>query len=103
MESPLIDLEYHPAASDEVAEAYEWYGGIDPAVGQSFKMELERAESLVLRSPGSWAPYLHGTQGFRLRGFPFVMTYIVRDEQIIVVAIAHTRRKPGYWRQRIVK
>jgi len=45
--------------------------------------------------------YFHGTQGFRFRSFAVVMVDVVRDEQIIVIAIAHTRRRPGYWRERL--
>jgi plasmid stabilization system protein ParE len=97
----VTQLEYHPRASDEVAEAFVWYSEVDPEVAERFKLELDRAERLVQRSPQAWGRYLHDTRGFRFRGFPFVMTYIVRDERIIVVAIAHTRRRPGYWRNRL--
>jgi plasmid stabilization system protein ParE len=97
----VAQLEYHPEASDEVAEAFDWYSEIDPEVGDRFKLELDRAEQFVGRSPEAWGPYLHDTRGFRFRGFPFVMAYIVRDERIIVIAVAHTRRKPGYWRDRL--
>lgn len=97
----MAEPEYHPEAADEVADAFAYYESVDSEVGERFKLELDRAEQMVQRTPESWGPYLHGTQGFRFRGFPFVMTYIVRDERIIVLAIAHTRRKPGYWRSRL--
>lgn len=97
----MTELEYHPAASDEVAQSFDWYYDIAPAVAQNFKVELERAESLVLRSPEAWGPYLHDTKGFRFRGFPFAMAYIIRDNRIIVIAVAHTKRRPGYWKDRL--
>ncbi len=99
----MAQLEYHPGASDEVAQAFDWYRDVDPEVGDRFKIEFDRAEQLVQRSPETWGPHLHDTRGFRFRGFPFVMAYIVRDERIIVIAVAHTRRKPGYWRDRLPK
>lgn len=92
----MAEPEYHPEASDEVANAFAHYASVNSEVGERFKLELDRAEKLVQRSPDSWGPYFHGTQGFRFRGFPFVMAYIVRDERIIVIAVAHTRRTPGY-------
>ena len=97
----MAEIEYHPEASDEIANAFDWYSSVNEEVGERFKVELERAEELVIRSPKSWGPYVHGTQGFRFRGFPFVMAFIVRDCRIIVVAVAHTRRRPGYWRDRL--
>ena len=44
---PSHELEYHTAASDEVAQAVEWYERIDSQVAQRFKLELARAERLV--------------------------------------------------------
>ena len=102
-ENLVTKLEYHPDAADELAEAYEWYDAIDRVVGERFKRELERAEELVGRSPAAWGRYFHDTQGFRFRSFPVVMVYVVREEQIIVIAIAHTRRRPGYWRERLAE
>jgi len=32
--------------------------------------------------------------------FPFTIVYAQRDETIVIVAIAHQRRRPGYWRGR---
>ncbi len=97
----MVELEYHPEASDEVAEAFSWYATANPEVGEQFKLELERAEELVQRSPESWAAYLLETRGFRFQKFPFVLAYVIRGEQVIIVALAHTKRKPGYWRERL--
>ena len=97
----MVELEYHPDASDEVAEAFSWYARIAPVVGEQFKREFEHAEELVQRSPDSWAAYLLETRGFRFQKFPFVLAYIIRDERVLIVALAHTKRKPGYWRERL--
>lgn len=97
----MIELEYHPDASDEVAEAFSWYARIDPEVGQQFKLEFEHAEQLVQRSPESWATYLLETRGFRFQKFPFVLSCVIRGQQVFIVALAHTTRKPGYWRERL--
>lgn len=97
----MAELEYHPRAADEVADAFAYYASVKTDIGERFKLEFDRAEQLVQRTPESWGQYFHGTRGFRFRGFPFVMAYIIRDERIIVIAIAHTRRRPGYWRDRL--
>jgi len=97
----MAALEYHPGASDDVAKAFDDYSAIDADLGERFKLELDRAEELVHRSPETWGRYFHDTQGFRFRGFPFIMAYIIRDNRIIVIAIAHTRRRPVYWLDRL--
>ena len=63
----MVELEYHPEASDEVAEAFSFYASVNPEVGEQFKLEFERAEDLVRRSPESWAAYLLETRGFRFQ------------------------------------
>ncbi len=74
---------------------------MSPKVAVGFKLQLERAEKLVIRSPNSWPAYHHGTRGFRFRRYPFVMAYVVRDGRVLVVAVAHTRQHPDYWRNRL--
>ena len=36
-----------------------------------------------------------------VRRFPFGILYRIEPEEIVIVAVAHLRRKPGYWRERI--
>jgi hypothetical protein len=66
-----------------------------------FKMELRPAEKSVCEHPMSWAAYLHGTRCFELKRFPYALVYIERGDRIIGVAVAHWKRRPGYWRARI--
>nr|WP_255712966.1 type II toxin-antitoxin system RelE/ParE family toxin [Rhodopirellula sp. JC740] len=98
-DSPL--LKYHPLAADEVEAAFSEYAMVGQEVADGFKAELDHAEKLVLRSPESWATYFHGTRGFRFRRYPFVMAYIIREDTPLVIAVAHTRRRLGYWAERI--
>jgi hypothetical protein len=38
---------------------------------------------------------------FPFQGFPFYLVTSVVDETLVVIAVAHAKRKPGYWLQRI--
>lgn len=60
----MVELEYHPDASDEVAEAFSWHARIAPEVGEQFKLKFEHAEELVQRSPESWAIALLESRAF---------------------------------------
>ncbi|WP_218933607.1 hypothetical protein [Rubripirellula lacrimiformis] len=57
----MAELEYHPGAFDDVANTYDDYSAIDPDLGERFKLELDRAEELVQRSPETWSRYFHET------------------------------------------
>ena len=94
-------IEYHPEAIREIRESIHWYRDRNEAVADELRSAVESAESLIQRSPKSCAPYVHDTRGYRFQKFPFVLAYVVRDDQIFFVALAHTSRRPGYWRDRV--
>ncbi|MGB7344077.1 MAG: type II toxin-antitoxin system RelE/ParE family toxin [Pirellulaceae bacterium] len=95
------EIEFHPEAIREIREAVQWYRERNDEVATEFRNLVESAEELVQRSPESWASYLLETRGFRFQKFPFVLAYVIRGQQVFIVALAHTKRKPGYWRDRL--
>lgn len=55
----------------------------------------------IVAAPDQWSPYLHNTRVFRLHRFPYLIVYRTRGSMIQVIAIAHGRRKPAYWKRRL--
>ncbi|MBI2194204.1 MAG: type II toxin-antitoxin system RelE/ParE family toxin [Planctomycetes bacterium] len=66
----------------------------------AFMEELDHAARKILESPGLWPPYLFRTRRYLFRRFPFMVIYRKERGRILVIAIAHGKRKPGYWRGR---
>lgn len=64
-------------------------------------MAIKTAGQTILRDPAVWPAHKYGTQKYRLRQFPYKIVYIIEGDQIQVVAIAHDRRRPGYWLKRL--
>jgi len=94
-------IEFHPEAIRETREAIQWCRQRDENVASEFRALLKSAVELVSRFPESWSEYLVDARGFRFQKFPFVLVYIIRGERIIVVALAHSKGKPGFWRERL--
>ena len=69
-------IELHPAAVDEARAAYEWYAERNPE-------------------------YAVGRRRYLLRRFPYLVVYRTFDAAIQIIAIAHGRRRPGYWQERV--
>ena len=63
-------------------------------------VELDRAVELISENPMRWPIHLHGTRHFLLRRFPFGVVYRELGETLQIVAVAHGRRRPGYWKGR---
>ena len=96
----VIAVEFHPAAADEVDEAEAWYGERNPLAAAAFRAELNRAVVAVRDQPERWPRHLAGTRRRHFRWFPFSLVYRIETARILVIAVSHHRRKPGYWRER---
>lgn len=85
----------------DVLGAYDWYASRSQSAADAFQEELQNAGNHIQQSPERWAHYLFGTRRCLLKRFPFVIIYRVTTERIEVIAIAHGRRRPGYWKDRL--
>ncbi|HXM62463.1 MAG TPA: type II toxin-antitoxin system RelE/ParE family toxin [Terriglobales bacterium] len=94
-------VELHREAAAEFDSAFDWYLERSPDAARKFDAEVDRALTQILRAPQRWAAGPHNTRKFLLRQFPFTLIYRERAlGDIQVVAVAHTSRKPGYWKRR---
>ena len=99
-------LSFHPSALDELQTTTELLHRERPGHGKLFYEQVKRRVAQAALFPKSGAPVLgfhpkYDIRQFTLRRFPnVVITANVNDEQI-VVAVAHTRQAPTYWRSRI--
>ena len=98
MAPPSVDL--HPDAVAEARAAFLWYSEHNPSAARAFIGALDHAISAIRDNPQRWPRHLHGTRKYPLRRFPYGVIYLVTDATIQVVAVAHGRRRPGYWKTR---
>lgn len=94
------ELGFHPAVVDETAAAAAWYRERSPLAEEAFLAEIDRAVELIAETPERWPPHLHGTHRFLLHRFPYSVVFRHDNETILASAVAHARRRPGYWRHR---
>jgi len=91
---------------DELRAAKDWYDNERPGLGDDLLTEVETIIDHIVRWPGL-APVLTipgSTRQVRraaVRRFPFGIVYVVIDNALWVVAVAHDRRRPNYWRDRV--
>lgn len=97
---PQFAVQLHPLAADEAEAAERWYRERNDIAATRFRHELDRAVDLISERPEAGPPYVGNTRRVLLRRFPFFVVYRVLDEHVQIVAVAHARRRPGYWRER---
>lgn len=93
-------------AAAEAAAAAEWYENERPGLGTEFSNALEAALDLIEEDilPLSPLPGESGNKGAKrliLRRFPFDIVVFDQARELLVVAVAHHSRKPGYWKGRL--
>ncbi|MGO9085855.1 MAG: type II toxin-antitoxin system RelE/ParE family toxin [Candidatus Sulfotelmatobacter sp.] len=94
-------LQIHPAALAELKSAVAWYQQRSQTAALNFVAELDRAIDLVIESPRRWPSGEHGTRKFVLQRYPFAVIYREKETVVQVLAIAHGRRRPAYWNERL--
>jgi toxin ParE1/3/4 len=89
-------------ASAELAEAVRWYERQRPGLGAELFDAVAHTVDLIRTNPeiGSLRQGRFPSRQFPLRRFPYKIVYRERDDDIYIVAIAHTARRPNYWKDR---
>ena len=94
-------VELRAAARLELVEAFSWYEDRDPLVAARFLEEIERVCRQIVESPGSGSPWPGlPVRKVVLRRYPYAVIYLPK-QPIDVIAIAHGRRRSGYWQDRL--
>lgn len=96
----MIPYRFHPEAESELAEAVSYYELRLAGLGRALAAEVERAVALIRERPEIGAPHGTGRRSLLLNRFPYRVVYRAATTGVLVVAIAHLRRRPGYWRRR---
>lgn len=94
-------VRFHGAARRELRKAVDRYDEQVPGLGDEFAAEIEHAASLIAAHPESGSPHQLGTRRVQVRRFPYALVYTIRNEQLVILAVAHHRRRPEYWLRRL--
>lgn len=86
-------------AEEELSEASGWYEGKRPGLGIEFVDAVQVALDTILDAPETWRSWRkgHPYRKYVLHRFPFVLFFVVETATIRIVAVAHAKRRPGYW------
>ena len=93
-----VAIRLHRAAAEEFWSAVRWYKERSPRAAQRFRAEFKRVAKRIAADPDAGIVYRRVYRWMLLRRFPYVVYYRVIDPSLVVIfAVAHGRRRPGYW------
>jgi len=95
-------LRIHSNASAELAEAVRWYESRRPGLGRDLLDEVATAIDRVGENPEAANSMSadHKTRRLLVSRLPYQLVYRLRPSEVVIVAVAHLKRRPGYWKRR---
>jgi plasmid stabilization system protein ParE len=100
-----VKLRIDPAAEEEARRAAQWYEHQRRGLGLEFLAAVDDGVQRIRNEPLAFALLETlrdepNVRRFLLKRFPFAIIYEVQSNEIRILAIAHTRRRPHYWKKR---
>ena len=85
----------------DLEAAVDWYlDALAFAAAEDFASEVEQTIRLLESFPNAGIEASHKTHVFTLSKFPYRLVYRTEPDHIRIIAVAHQRRKPRFWRGR---
>lgn len=94
-------LTFHPDAEQEYLTSLEWYRERSLTAALNFEEEFQRAITQIEEAPERWPRYFRVCKRFVLHQYPFSIVYRAFPSRVVVLAVAHGHRRPGYWKNRL--
>ena len=96
-----MTVEFLPEAEEELIEGALWYESREQGLGWRFRDEVAEILTRIVANPRLWREREGGYHRANCLIFPYYIAYFIRDEKIIVAAVAHGHRNPEYWKSRL--
>jgi len=89
-----------PEAEDDLKEAFSWYEEKRIGLGYDYLLQVDAGLSFIARNPNIHPIEYKGTRKHIIKRFPYKIIYIIKEEQIIVIAVIHGKRSPALIKKR---
>lgn len=93
--------QFHPEAEAEFVEAVQFYRERGRTLGARFASEVRSAIAKAVARPDRWRVLEDDVRQCVVRVFPYAVLYAIEPDYLLIIAIKHGKRRPGYWRHRV--
>ena len=97
-----MNIRFLEIAGRELDEAIAYCNHEKEGLGQVFWLDVKHALGNIAAFPSAWHRLSTRSRRCRLRHFPYGLIYQIRQQELLIVAVAHLHRKPDYWKKRMV-
>jgi plasmid stabilization system protein ParE len=96
-----MTFRFLPPAKAELLEGISYYSAIHSELGSRFEQAIAQAVRNLVAHPERGAPRSKSTRRWLVKSFPFGIIYRASETGVLIIAVAHQRKKPEYWAGRI--
>ncbi len=96
-----MKIEFHPEALAEFEDAARYYANCQEGLESRFIARVEVALSQIQQAPERWRIFEDDVRRCLTRVFPYAVLFTVEPDYILIIAVMHCHRDPGYWRHRL--
>lgn len=96
-----MTFRFLPLAEAGLFEGLSYYSAIRSELGRRFEQAVAQAVRDLVVHPERGAPRSKCTRRWPIKSFPFGIIYRISESEVLIVAVAHQRKKPAYWSGRI--
>ena len=83
--------------------AAQYYETRSHGLGADFLDEVQRGVETISSNPRTAPVVRENIRRRLLKRFPFGILYAIEPDTVVIVAVMHLRRRPGYWEGRVKK
>lgn len=98
----MKQITFHEDARAELAEASHYYEDRVPGLGQALIGDVEKGVCEILEHPNAGERVSKHLRRKVISRFPYSLIYAVETGRIRIMAVAHHKRRPEYWRYRLI-
>lgn len=95
-----MNFRFHPEAETELNVAIDYYEESQENLGFAFAKEVYATIHRIIDFPQAWQPMTPTTRRCLTNRFPFGIIYTLEKYEVIIVAVMHLNKRPGYWKNR---
>ena len=97
----MDSVRFHRLAAQEYRSARKWYRERDASVAGRFRDAVDSATNRIAADADSHPVLADDICCVRVRKFPYMLVFVRESsDSLLVLALAHAKRRPGYWRRR---
>lgn len=93
----MKNIRFLDQATEDFQTAVDYYNSERPGLGYEFANEIRTTLARINSFPEVWPVIDNGIRKCIVKRFPYALIYSIQNDLIVIIAVMHMKRKPGYW------